>query len=78
MKKYIVCLLGLCCSLVGLAMPEISSPVKEGNVITGHVIEKGTEAGIPYAAVLIVETGDGTVFKRFVNVCFSLQRYGVG
>ena len=73
MKKYIVCLLGLCCSLVGLAMPEISSPVKEGNVITGHVIEKGTEAGIPYAAVLIVETGDGTVtdqdgYFRFKNV----------
>lgn len=73
MKKYIVCLLGLCCSLVGLAMPEISSPVKEGNVITGHVIEKGTEAGIPYAAVLIVETGDRTVtdqdgYFRFKNV----------
>ena len=73
MKKYIVCLLGLCCSLVGLAMPEISSPVKEGNVITGHVIEKGTETGIPYAAVLIIETGDGTVtdqdgYFRFKNV----------
>ena len=48
MKKYIVCLLGLCCSLVGLAMPEISSPVKEGNVITGHVIEKGMEFLLPY------------------------------
>lgn len=37
------------------------------------MIEKGTEAGIPYAAVLIVETGDGTVtdqdgYFRFKNV----------
>ena len=38
-----------------------NQPVKEGNVIAGHVIEKGSEQGIPYAAVLIVESGEGTV-----------------
>jgi stage IV sporulation protein A len=27
----------------------------------GHVIEKGSEAGLPYATVLLVETGEGTV-----------------
>jgi outer membrane receptor for ferrienterochelin and colicins len=36
-------------------------PVKEGNVIAGHVIEKGSENSLPYATVLIVETGKGTV-----------------
>lgn len=38
-----------------------NKPVKEGNIITGHVIEKGTEHGLPFATVLIVETGEGTV-----------------
>ena len=38
-----------------------NTPVKEGNVITGHVIEKGSENRLPYATVLIVETGNGTV-----------------
>ena len=36
-------------------------PQKEGNAIVGHVIEKGSEAGLPYATVLLVETGEGTV-----------------
>ena len=37
------------------------NPVKHGNVIRGHVIEKSTEDHLPYAAILIVETGEGTV-----------------
>lgn len=36
-------------------------PVREGNTIAGHVIEKGTENSLPYATILIVETGRGTV-----------------
>lgn len=40
---------------------EKVNPVKEGNAISGHVIEKNTENSLPYAAVLIVETGQGTV-----------------
>ena len=35
--------------------------MKVGNVISGHIIEKGTEASLPYATILIVETGQGTV-----------------
>ena len=49
--------MGLLCSLVSMA----TEPVKEGNIITGHVIEKGSENSLPYATVLIVETGEGTV-----------------
>ena len=29
--------------------------------MSGHIIEKGTEASLPYATILIVETGQGTV-----------------
>ena len=57
MKKYILVLVGMLCVVAGMAI----TPVKEGNIITGHVIVKGTEEDLPYATVLIVETGDGTV-----------------
>lgn len=50
------------------AYAEDVNPVKEGNVISGHVVEKGTENSLPYATILIVETGQGTgssVSRRF-------------
>lgn len=36
---------------------EIPAGIKEGNMISGHVIEADSEEDIPYANVLIVETG---------------------
>lgn len=36
MKRHILILTGLLCALVSMAV----NPVKEGNIITGHVIEK--------------------------------------
>jgi len=50
-----------------------NNPVKHGNVIRGHVIEKYSEEHLPYAAILIVETGEGTVSDetghfRFKNI----------
>ena len=57
MKKYIFVLV--------LAMACISlcavNPIKEGNMISGHVIVEGSEENIPYATVLIKENGQGTV-----------------
>ncbi|CCX66243.1 uncharacterized protein BN458_02183 [Prevotella sp. CAG:1058] len=62
MKKQILLFLtGLLCPLAGTAHPVEPSTVKEGNIITGHVIEKGTEENLAYATVLIVENGMGTV-----------------
>lgn len=61
MKKLTIFISALVCAIVGMAAEVDNSPVKEGNVITGHVIEKGTENSLPYATVLIVETGAGTV-----------------
>lgn len=51
----------MACTLAGSAGPVESNTVKEGNIITGHVIEKGTEENLAYATVLIVENGMGTV-----------------
>ena len=62
MKRYtLLYIVGVLCTFMNLSWAYASNPVKEGNVITGHVIEKGSEAGIAYATVLIVETGKGTV-----------------
>lgn len=61
MKQYIL-LLVLMVMGVGMTVhAEDVNPVKVGNVISGHIIEKGTEASLPYATILIVETGQGTV-----------------
>lgn len=53
--------MGVVCALVSCTIAYADGPVKEGNAIVGHVIEKGSEAGLPYATVLLVETGEGTV-----------------
>lgn len=48
--------MGVVCALVNCTIAYADGPVKEGNAIVGHVIEKGSEAGLPYATVLLVET----------------------
>lgn len=37
------------------------NPIKEGNMIAGHVIVKGTEESIPFARVMILGTNRGAV-----------------
>lgn len=61
MKQYILLLVLMVMGAGINASAEDVNPVKEGNVISGHVIEKSTENSLPYAAVLIVETGQGAV-----------------
>lgn len=61
MKQYILLLVLIVMSTCINVHAEDVNPVKEGNAITGHVIEKGTENNLPYATILIVETGQGTV-----------------
>lgn len=61
MKQYILLLVLMVMGASINVYAEEVNPVKEGNVISGHVIEKGTENSLPYAAVLIVETGQGAV-----------------
>lgn len=63
MKQYILLLVLMVMGAGIHAYAEDVNPVKEGNVISGHVVEKGTENSLPYATILIVETGQGTVSK---------------
>lgn len=37
------------------------NPIKEGNMIAGHVIVKGTEESIPFATIMILGTNRGAV-----------------
>ena len=49
-------------SSAGTSGAEVpSTHVKEGYMISGHVIEKSTEENIPFATVLIVGTDKGTM-----------------
>lgn len=57
MKKIIFTLvLAVSCTSLSAVVP-----IKEGSMISGHVIEKGSEEDIPYATVLIKESGQGTM-----------------
>ncbi len=59
-------------------LPAVASDIKikEGNTISGHVIEAGNEENIPYASVLIIETGDGTVSNEEGQFLFRNLRPG--
>lgn len=57
MKHYIVLLVLVCLGISSHA----ENPVKEGNKISGYVIERGTEENIPFATVQIVGRSGGTV-----------------
>ncbi|MGN0049246.1 MAG: TonB-dependent receptor domain-containing protein [Bacteroides sp.] len=47
--------------LTGIRASFAISPIKEGNMIAGHVVVKGSEENIPYATILIVNNSQGTV-----------------
>lgn len=52
------------------------TPVKEGNQIAGHVIEKDSEESIPFAAVLIVGTDMGTTSDEGGHFTFTNLKAG--
>ena len=56
--KNIFILLALLCMSVSLFAVN---PIKEGNMISGHVIEKDSEEDVPYATVKIVSYNGGDV-----------------
>lgn len=57
MKNYIVMLV---LAYVSMSLYAVN-PIKEGNMIAGHVIVKGTEESIPFATVMILGTNRGAV-----------------
>ena len=77
MKKYILLLVLM---VMGTALSVYAvevNPVKHGNVIRGHVIEKYSEEHLPYATILIVETGEGTVSDETGHFTFKKVPKGV-
>ena len=73
MKTYILCLaLMVMGAVLGVHAVEVE-PVKHGNMIRGHVIEKDSEEHLPYATILIVETGEG-LFQMKPVILYS-RRY---
>lgn len=59
--------------LLGLAqfMSASATGIKEGNKISGHVIEYDTEENVSFASILIVETGEGTMSNEEGQFIFS-------
>lgn len=57
MKNIFILLVLLCVGVSGYA----NTPIKEGSIISGHVIEKGTEEDVPYATVRIMAYNNGSI-----------------
>lgn len=47
-------ILALMLAVAGIGAAVAANPIREGNMISGHVLVKGSEENIPYATVLIV------------------------
>lgn len=92
MKKSLILLLTFVMGVQAMLANEITenptanAHVKEGHMISGHVIEKDTEEDIPYASILIVGTDKGTVsnesgqfqFKNLTEGSYVLRVSAVG
>ena len=72
--------------VTGISTVFAVNPIKEGNMISGHVVMKETEENIPYATVLLKETGQGTVsneegqfvFRNLPEGTYTLRVSAVG
>ena len=73
MKKYIFSLMLM---VMGINVMRAVTPIKEGNQIAGHVIEKDTEESIPYATILIVGTNLGTTSNDGGHFSFTDLKAG--
>ena len=74
MKRVFAAILLSLCVSVSLAGDPVT--IKEGNKIVGHIIEDGTEENIAFAAILVVETGEGATSNE--NGQFSLTNLAPG
>ena len=83
MKKSVFVMLALAMSVQAVFA---NSPIREGYMISGHVIEKDTEENIPYATILIVGTDNGTVsneagqfqFNNLAEGSYTLRVSAIG
>lgn len=70
MKQYILLLVLMVMGAGMTVHAEDVNPVKVGNVISGHIIEKGTEASLPYAHYFDCRNRAGNCVGREWRVCF--------
>ena len=86
MKKYILSLVLMAMGISLNVYAVENDPVKDGNTIKGHIIEKNTEEDLPFATILILETGQGMaadetghfVFKNIPAGTYTLRVQLVG
>ena len=79
-------ILAVMLAVAGIGAAVAANPIREGNMISGHVLVKGSEENIPYATVLIVGSGQGTVsneegqfeFKNLPAGKYTLRVSAVG
>ena len=74
MKRYFsFCIFLLCVSFLYAAHGPVDF---EGNMISGHVVEDGSEENVAFASILIVETGEGTMSNENGQFEFRNMRPG--
>ena len=86
MKKFILSLVLMAMGISLNVYAVENDPVKDGNTIKGHIIEKNTEEDLPFATILILETGQGMaadetghfVFKNIPAGTYTLRVQLVG
>ncbi len=79
MKKFLLCALIAMSATIAICADNSAQhnccPTthahRHGNSIYGHVIEEDTEIDIPYAAILIVETGQGITADQYGKFQFT-------
>lgn len=70
MKQYILLLVLMVMGAGMTVHAEDVNPVKVGNVISGHIIEKGTEASLPLCHYFDCRNRAGNCVGREWRVCF--------
>ncbi len=76
MKKLMIFLMAMLVSAKTTVIAESTEPVKHGNRVTGHVIDKTTEENLSHATIFIVETKQGTVSDAEGRFVFDRLKEG--
>lgn len=62
MRRYFIMLMLI---FFSIQATTANNPIREGGMISGHVVEMSTEVNIPYATIRIKETGKGVVTNEY-------------
>ena len=76
MKRKLLFLMTMIMTMAVYARAMHTEPVKHGNRITGHVIDKTTEESLSHATILVVETRQGTISNHEGKFSFTFTKSG--